>query len=246
MSEPTTPRRYRAAFFELFGTLATGSTDDEAHMRLMESLVEHYRIQAEPSVLLKTFDGRLRESRGRAQTSWVHHRELALDAFSALAADMDLRTGPGDREWFGEEYLRAHQSFVRLIPGGREMLGELSRSGLHVGIIEDCDTRYLDRILCWLDIIPFIDSRTTTEDAVTGAADPNIFRAALKKAGCEPRQAIFAGGLKDGAIGRAKDVGMTTVLLDSQMTEGELDLVDFVASSPARLVKIMLELAYTA
>jgi FMN phosphatase YigB (HAD superfamily) len=233
-------------FFGLFGTLATGSTDDEAHMHLMESLVTRHRIETEPSVLLKRFERRLREPRDGARTGWVHHRQLALDAFSAMMADMGLRTGPGDREWFGEEYLRAHQSFVRLIPGGREMLEELSRSGLHVGIIEDCDTRYLDRILCWLDIIPFIDSRTTTEDAVSGAEDPNIYRAALKKAGCEPRQAIFAGGLKDGAIGRAKDIGMTTVLLDSPMTEEELDQVDFVASSPARLVKIMLELAYTA
>jgi FMN phosphatase YigB (HAD superfamily) len=246
MSEPATPRRYRAVFFELFGTLASGSTDDESHMRLMESLVERYSLEAEPSVLLKGFDGHLRGSRDGARTGWIHHRELALSAFSAMAAEMGLRTGAGDRDWFGEEYLRAHQSFVRLLPGAREMLGELSRSGLHVGIIEDCDTRYLDRILCWLDMIPFIDSRITPEDVVTGAVDPNIYRVALKKAGCEPRQAVFAGGLKDGAIGRAKDIGMTTVLLDSQMTEGELEMVDFVASSPARLVKIMLELAYTA
>ena len=233
MSAGQPARRYRAIFMEMFGILASGSTDDEAHTMLMESLLERYRIRTDPETLRARFDEKLNGPHGGARAGWVHHRDIAQKAFCTILEGLGRRTGPQDRGWFAEEYIRVHQSFVRLLPGAREMLGELAGSGLHVGLIEDCDTRYLDRMLCWLDIVPFFGSRTTSGEV---GADPT---------GCEPRQAIFAGGCVGRGIGPAKDAGMTTVLLDAGMSEGELDAVDFVASSPARLVKILVELAYT-
>jgi len=246
MSEAQPARRYRAMFFELFGTLASGSTDDESHLRLMESLVDRYHIATEPTVLLGMFNGHLRESPGDPGSGWLHHRDQAQRAFCAVLRDSAIEAGPGELAWFGDEYLRVHQSFVRLIPGGKEMLGELSTARLHVGLIEYCDTRYLDRMLCWLDIVPFVDSRTTSEEVGKGGPGGRIFHAALKKAGCDARQAVFAGGSAEGKIRGAKAAGMTTVVLDTNMSEGELEAVDFVASSPARLARIILELAYTA
>jgi FMN phosphatase YigB (HAD superfamily) len=115
-----------------------------------------------------------------------------------------------------------------------------------MGLIADCGARHLDSVLGRLGIDRFFDSRTTAEEVGAAGPDPRIFRAALKKAGCAPRQAIFVESPMERHMGGAKAVGMTTVLLDAGMSQGELEQADFVASSPARLVKILVELAYTA
>jgi HAD superfamily hydrolase (TIGR01509 family) len=246
MMEDQPARRYRAIFFEMYGTLASGSTDDEAHMHLMESLVERYRIAAEPPLLLKSFIARLSQHDAGTETGWVHHLQLAQRTFTAILADYGLRTGPPDETWFNEEYVRVHQSFVRLLPGAQGVLDEVLGTGLHIGLITDCDTRYLDRQLCWLDIVRYFDSRTTSEEAGAGKPDGRIFRAALKKARCKPQQAIFVGSSMERDICGAKAAGMTTVLLDVGMSRAEIQEADFVASAPGRLAKILVELAYTA
>jgi FMN phosphatase YigB (HAD superfamily) len=246
MSDPHPARRYRAIFFELFGTLASGSTDDEAHLKLMESVAQRFGIATEPTMLLGLFNDRLRQSPGGDGTGWTHHQAQAQGAFRSIVGDFGIKPGPEGLAWFGDEYLRVHQSFVRLIPGGREMLGELYSAKLHLGLIEDCDTRYLDRMLCWLDIVPFIDSRTTPEEPGAAGPDGGIYHLALGKARCDARQAVFVGGSVDRHLRGARAAGMTTVLLDAPMSERDLGAVDFVASSPARLARILYELAYTA
>jgi putative hydrolase of the HAD superfamily len=133
-----------------------------------------------------------------------------------------------------------------LLPCAREFLDALSSTGLHMGLIADLGTRHLDGVLGRLGIDRFFDSRTTAEEVGAAGPDMRIFLAALEKAGCEARQAIFVEGPMGRLIGGAKALGMTTVLLDAVMSQGELEQVDFVASSPARLVKILVELAYTA
>jgi FMN phosphatase YigB (HAD superfamily) len=132
-----------------------------------------------------------------------------------------------------------------LLPGARELLDAVSGTGLHMGLIAGTGTRNLDSTLGRLGIDRVFDSRTTAGDVGAAGPDMRTFRAALKKAGCEPRQAIFVAGSIGRGIGGAKAAGMTTVLLDAGMSQGELEDADFVASSPARLVKILMELAYT-
>ena len=245
MMDTQQSRRYRAIFFDMFGTIASGSTDDEAHMHLMESLSDRYNLTTEPPLLLRQFNTALRESSSGTETAWVHHLELATRTFEGLLGDHGHPVRPEDGTWFNDEYLRVHQSFVRLLPGAREALEELSRSGLHIGLIADCDTRYLDRQLCWLDIVSLIDSRTTSEETGARKPDERIFRAALRKAQCDPQQAIFVCEDVECGIYGAKAVGMTTVLLDMGMARTELSKADFVASHPTRLVKILVELAYS-
>jgi len=245
MSEAQPARRYRAIFFDMFGTIASGSSDDEAHMHLMESLTDRYNFATEPPLLLQRFNTSLRESAAKTETGWVHHLDLAKRTFEGLLRDHGLPVRPEDDSWFDEEYVRVHQSFVRLLPGAREALEEVSRTGLHIGLIADCDTQYLDRQLCWLDIVRLIDSRTTSEEAGARKPDEHIFRAAMRKAHCDPQQAIFVSEDADRDIKGAKAVGMTTVLLDMGMARTELQQADFVASHPTRLAKILVELAYS-
>lgn len=245
MTEGQLPRRYKAILFDLFGTLASGASDDDAHMHLMESLVDRYNVTTEPPLLLQRFNSALRAHTFGHDAGWVAHRELVKKELTMILQDHGLPVRPEDEDWFYEEYLRKHQSFVRLLPGAREALEQVSRVGVHIGIVEDCDTAYLDRQMCWLDIARFFDSRTTAEEVRAGKPDERIFKAALQKAHCLPGQAIFVGDSVERDILGAKALGMTTVLVDTRMIRTELAEADFVASHLDRLANILVELAYS-
>jgi HAD superfamily hydrolase (TIGR01549 family) len=245
MTDGQLPRRYKAIFFDMFGTLASGATDDDAHMHLMESLVDRYNIATEPPLLLQRFNDSLRGPSPGPGADWVTHRELVRRTLDRILEDHGLDVHPADEDWFYEEYLRKHQSFVRLFPGAREALEQVSRVGLHLGMVADCDTEYLDRQMCWLDIVKFFDSRTTSEEVKARKPDERIFRAALQKAHSLPQQAIFVGDSVDRDILGAKALGMTTVLVDTRMVRTELAEADFVASHMSRMATILVELAYS-
>ncbi|MEM2869003.1 MAG: HAD family hydrolase [Thermoplasmata archaeon] len=246
MSPSGQGRRFRAILFDFFGTLATSETQDEAHLRLMESLVERYHLTTEPSILLNEFNSFLRAPLGR-RSVWTPHRELVRNALSMLVGGIGggtVRIGEEDRDWFYSEYLNHHKAFVRLHDGAREVLERVRAEGAYIGLLADADTAYIEKQLVWLNLCGLFDSVTTAEEVGASKPDPRIFKVALGKAGCGGNRAIFIGSAPGEELEVARSFGMTTILVDHRMSATDLTGADFVASHMSRVGTILIELLY--
>lgn len=246
MSQPKRPvRRYRAVFFDLVGTLMSTASDDEAHNFFMDAIIEKYRITTEPPLLLREFNSRVRVSYDENLEQWASHKGEVKKTVKGILQEHGIEASEADQEWLYQEYLKKHQTYVRLLEGAKTVLEETKELGVHVGLIANLDTEYVNLQLKWLDLsCDIFDSITTAEEVGARKPSPRIFNAALEKAGAKAKEAIMVGDSVERDMGGAKALGMTTVLLDTRMVKDELAKADFVASDVPRLSKILIELVY--
>jgi len=236
--------RFRAVLFDLPGTVLRTEDNGEAHLRLMESLVEKYKLAEEPVFLLEKFNARISEPYERMDKGWVSHKETVTAVMGGFLRSHGLEVTPADEEWFYQEYLDKHQSFVRLSSGADEMLARCFGLKLHVAAVGNMDRDYIDKQLKWLSVFERFDSITTPEDAGAPLPDDRMLKTALGRSGAEPAQAIFVGDSVGRGIRTAKKLGLATVLLDAAMNQTDLSSADFVASSSGRVLNILIELVY--
>jgi HAD superfamily hydrolase (TIGR01509 family) len=236
--------RIKTAVFDLPGTVLRTEDNVEAHLHLMESFVERYRLGDEPAFLLEKFNARISEPYERLDRGWVSHRDTVAAVMGGLLRSRRCQVTASDEEWFYQEYLDKHQSFVRLVPGAAEMLARCSAMNLHVAAVGNMDRDYIENQLKWLSVLERFDSLTTPEDAGAPLPDDRMLRLALERSGAEPAQAIFIGDSLQRGILPAKKLGLTTVLLDTAMEQTDIAHSDFVASSAGRLLNILIELVY--
>jgi len=236
--------KFSAVIFDLPGTVLRTEDNGEAHLRLMESLVDKYRLGDEPAFLLEKFNARISEPYERLDRGWVSHSETVTAVLGGFLGSRGLQVSAADEEWFYQEYLNKHQSFVRLVPGSAEMLARCSGMKLHVAAVGNMDRDYIEQQLRWLSVFERFDSLTTPEEAGAPLPDARMLRWALQRARAEPAQAVFVGASVRRGIRAAKELGLSTVLLDTAMNQAELSDADFVASSVGRVQNILIELVY--
>jgi FMN phosphatase YigB (HAD superfamily) len=236
--------RFKAAIFDLPGTVLRTEDNVEAHLHLMESFVERYGLRDEPAFLLEKFNARISEPYERLDRGWVSHRDTVVAVIGGLLRARDREVTASDEEWFYREYLQKHQSLVRLVPGAAEMMARCSGMRLHVAAVGNMDRDYVEQQLKWLSVLERFDSLTTPEEAGAPLPDVRMLRLALERSGAEPAQAIFVGDSVQRGIGPAKELGLTTILLDTAMKQNDIARADFVASSVQRLTNILIELVY--
>ncbi len=237
-------RRYKAVLFDLPGTVLGAEDNDVAHLHLMEHLVDKYRLEEEPVLLLEKFNERISEPYERLDTGWVSHRETVTAVLGGMLRARGFKVGPAEEERLYREYLDKHQSFVRLVPGAAELLARCDGMGLHLAALGNMDPDYLRKQLRWLSVLDRFDSVTTPEEAGAPLPDPRMLKTALGQASAAPARAIFVGASVGRGVVPAKRLGLTTVLLDSGMEETELRAADFVASHLSRVTNIVIELVY--
>jgi len=246
MTVPKKPmRRYNAVFFDLVGTLMSAASDDEAHNFFMDTIIEKYHITTEPPLLLQEFNTRVRMSYDESVEQWASHKGEVKKTVKGILQEHGIEGTETDLEWLYHEYLKKHQTYVRLMEGAKGVLEETKKLGVHVGLIANLDTDYVNLQLKWLDLsCDIFDSITTAEEVGARKPSPRIFNAALEKAGVEAKAAIMVGDSVERDIRGAKSMGMRTVLLDTRMVKDEIAAADFVASDVPRLTKILIELVY--
>ncbi len=234
--------KVKAAIFDLPGTVLRTEDNAEAHLRLMESLVERYHLNDEPAFLLEKFNARISEPYERLDRGWVSHRETVTAVMGGFLKARGRRVASGDEEWFYREYLARHQSFVRLLPGAEELLEKCAAMRLHLAAVGNMDRDYIEKQLRWLAVYERFDSLTTPEEAGAPLPDDRMLRLAMQRSGAAAAQAVFIGDSVARGITPARALGLTTVLVDTARAHSELGSADFVASSPERVLNILIEL----
>lgn len=124
--------------------------------------------------------------------------------------------------------------------GGWELLEEVRRLGLKLGIVSNWSPR-LPGLLHSLGIANRVDFVLCSAIERLEKPDPAIFLRALELAGCAPHEALHAGDHPEKDVAGAKGVGLHAVLVDhagSTTSEGDTCVVRDLQALRARIVAL--------
>lgn len=94
-------------------------------------------------------------------------------------------------------------------PGAEPLLQKLSKR-YKIGVIANQSLGSAERLSRY-GLLPYITLVVGSAEAGVSKPDPRIFRMALERAGCEPREAVMIGDRPDNDICPAKRLGMRTI-----------------------------------
>lgn len=113
---------------------------------------------------------------------------------------------------YGTEAYRVYWNYVldhmKPEPGIKDLLGELKRRNVYLGIGTDMTSYIQNQKLERLGVISYFDSIVSSEEAGRDKPDQEIFRLCMEKAGCSPRECLFVGDSWPRDIEGARRVGM--------------------------------------
>ncbi|HZG44725.1 MAG TPA: HAD family hydrolase [Allosphingosinicella sp.] len=93
----------------------------------------------------------------------------------------------------GPRYQERYIGRVRPFPGARDLLARAKQDGLKVALATSANPEELDHYVELLDAADLIDVTTSKGDVEATKPAPDIFAAAVKKAGVAPEQALVIG-----------------------------------------------------
>jgi len=97
----------------------------------------------------------------------------------------------------------------RAYPQAKPLLAKLSKK-YKIGIIANQSPGAAQRLQSY-GLLQYIDFVLGSAEAGVSKPDPRIFRLALEKAGCAPREAVMIGDRPDNDIYPAKQLGLRTI-----------------------------------
>jgi len=101
----------------------------------------------------------------------------------------------------------------RLFPETREVLEELQRNKLRIGVISNFDSR-LYSVMKDLEIRSFFDSVTISSETGYAKPQPEIFEAAIRSIGVPPNRILFAGDSLMDDFQAGQNAGLAAFLVD--------------------------------
>ncbi len=206
---------YRTVIFDLDGTLR------ESNPHFMDAL---YATLQDLGLEVDPFKWRLTER-------WVHE-------YWAQSPEIieDVRVYGQDQVWnrfltrlmskvghphaneeevhaFGDLMREVFQPASELTPGARDVLTALSEQGLALGVLSNRSKPFGDE-LEQLDIADFFDFTLAAGEVGVWKPRPEIFHAALARAGVGPDDAVYIGDNYYADIVGAREAGLNAILVD--------------------------------
>jgi HAD superfamily hydrolase (TIGR01509 family) len=127
---------------------------------------------------------------------WRIHRHIGMGGdqlVGALAGErFERERGERAREVEQERYGELIGE-VELMEGARELLVRLRERGHTIVLASSAKPLELDRYLEMLDGRSLADDWTSSQDVQATKPEPDLVHAALRRAGCEPAQAVMVG-----------------------------------------------------
>lgn len=125
-------------------------------------------------------------------------------------SELGMRIGKRRSEIFEQRYLPHIQAF----PKTPELLARLDACGYKLAVATSSGKKQLAALLRIAQAEPYLDAKTSADDAERSKPDPDIIAAALAKIGC-PRDAVLMLGDTPYDIEAAAKAGIATVALRS-------------------------------
>ncbi len=200
------PMKFRAVLFDAAETLFTtrGSVGE-----IYGSIAREYGSQAAPEVIQAAF---VRHFRGAGPISIENQKQWWRDVVFRVFSEVGMVENFD--EFFNRVYdrFRDSQGWI-LFPETREVLEELKRRGLKIGVISNFDDR-IHSVMRSLDILSYFDSITISSETGFCKPDRQIFEAAVRALGVPASSILLVGdSLRDDVEAGAR-AGLGAVLID--------------------------------
>lgn len=204
-----------------------------------------------PQAILFDLDGTLVDSNQFHVLAWgevLHHaghdfrfRELhdqvgkgADNYVRALVPDIDEDEAEALGEAHGKLFKGQYLHRVEPFPDARALLERCRVEGLRVFFASSASTAEVEHYLGLLDARDLVEGWTSADDVARSKPCPDIFEAALGKAGVEPTEALVVGDTPyDIAAARAAGIGTLAVrsgLFEDDKLTGAIAIYDNVAA----------------
>lgn len=132
------------------------------------------------------------------------------EVFVALVAEYQLAHDPAALTAdFGQYKLPA----VKLMAGAHEVLAELRRRGLKIGVLTNGRTAVQFAVMERLGLLPLVDDLIISEAATIAKPDPRIYEQALKRLGVSAGETLFVGDLPANDIAGLQAAGIRAACL---------------------------------
>jgi HAD superfamily hydrolase (TIGR01509 family) len=112
---------------------------------------------------------------------------------------------------------------LKPMPGARSLLAHLRAAGKDVVVATSADDQEMEALLRQAGVADLIVRRTSKDDAARSKPDPDIVRAALRRAGCRPSHAVMIGDTPYD-IEAAQRAGLASIALRCGGYWGDADL----------------------
>jgi putative hydrolase of the HAD superfamily len=197
---------FDAVLFDAAETLFTtrGSVGDIYH-----SIAEKYGSPASATEIQDAF---VRQFRNSGPVTTDNEKQWWKEVVHRVFSDVGMVEN-FDR-FFDEVYEQFRDSRGwRLFPETREVLEELRRNKLKMGVISNFDSR-LYSVMKDLDIQSYFDSVTISSETGYAKPQPEIFEAAIRSLGVPANRILFAGDSLMDDFQAGQNAGLAAFLLD--------------------------------
>jgi putative hydrolase of the HAD superfamily len=204
----------RAVLFDFGGTLYDYMTLASAEYESLVELARAAGVEAEPSLILHCHRQALRRVfHAYLPRRFYLHRDLFHDAVVGMLQDLGSSAEATHLERYRSAQWQRHARDFVLREGVVDTLQALRARGVHLAIVSNIDEDQLQHLLEVAHIGPYFDSALSSERARSCKPDPEIFAEALRRAQCEPQEALFVGDTIAQDIAGANRAGLRSVLL---------------------------------
>jgi len=230
----------KAVFFDFVGTLITKEGENTTHQNIVKEVLRKAKSDLDYMKIWREYEAiSSRMFKELAGKPYKPVRIIDTEAIEEVARKYGFKVTPD----FWSIHLEMHQKYGELFPEALEALKGLKEKGYHIGMITDSDNDYLRAHLEALGLLNSFDSITTSEEAGFFKPHPRIFELALKKAGIKGDEAIYVGDNPEKDCVGARQVDMTSILLDKKGEKRELwGECEFIISDLREILRIVEEL----
>jgi HAD superfamily hydrolase (TIGR01509 family) len=132
---------------------------------------------------------------GIAVESWRIHRAIGMDGtrlVKSLSGGADEKTRQRLSQLHSQYYAEL-SPMLALLPGARELLGQVASLGMQVVLATSAPEDELARLRSVLDCEDLVSAVTSSEDVDTAKPEPDVVAVALDRAGVPASRAVFVG-----------------------------------------------------
>lgn len=230
---------FETYIFDLYGTLVDIHTD-ESMKEVWENLAlfyGYYGAAYQPEELKLAYESTVAEmQQGKEQLRKDGHEgfpEIQIEqVFQKLFQDKHVDVGREQAVYTGQFFRALSTDYIRLYDGTKEMLERLRMAGKKIYLLSNAQRIFTAYEMKALGIYTYFDGIFISSDFPYKKPDPRFFEELLKEYKIDRDSAIMVGndGICD--IKGAKDAGLHTFYIRSNISpEEELPKADYVLES---------------
>lgn len=185
----------------------------------------------------EAYDHRIRDAISDTEITYEEFNEKRIEF-----AQQNLKSDLEAIKFFGLEKTTWHKEDEKPYPDAEKVLKHLVKMKYKIGIIANQSAGAKERLEGW-GLLQYIDVVVSSMEEGVAKPSKEIFRRALKRAGCRPENAVMIGDRLDNDIMPAKKMGMKTIWVKQGMAaygspRNEKEIPDHTIEKISELMKI--------